>query len=90
MNKTELIDEISELADVPKAVAARVLDAAIATVTTALKNGESVTLVGFGTFCVSSRAERDGRNPRTGEVITVAAANVPRFKAGKSLKEAIN
>ncbi|MDR0701542.1 MAG: HU family DNA-binding protein [Azoarcus sp.] len=90
MNKTELIDEIAEQAEVPKIVAARVLDAVIATVTTALRNGESVTLTGFGTFCVSSRAEHTGRNPRTGEEITIAAANVPKFKAGKSLKDAIN
>ncbi|MDR1063482.1 MAG: HU family DNA-binding protein [Azoarcus sp.] len=90
MNKTELIDEIAEQADVSKAMAARVLDAAISAVTTALRNGEPVTLLGFGTFYVNSRAEHSGRNPRTGEPITIAAANVPKFKAGKSLKEAIN
>ncbi|MDR2092127.1 MAG: HU family DNA-binding protein [Azoarcus sp.] len=90
MNKTELIDEIAEQAEVPKTVAAKVLDATIGVVTTALRHGESVTLTGFGTFCVNSRAEHTGRNPRTGEEITIAASNVPKFKAGKSLKDAIN
>jgi DNA-binding protein HU-beta len=90
MNKTELIDEIAERTEVAKTTAAQVLDATIAAITAALKSGESVTLVGFGTFCISSRAEHSGRNPRTGETIQIAAANVPKFKAGKSLKEAIN
>eukprot|EP01133_Synstelium_polycarpum_P018753 gene18753-22428_t len=82
VNKTELIDHIAEKADISKAAAARALDAVIGGVTETLKNNDSVTLVGFGTFSVSERAERTGRNPRTKEAITIEAAKVPKFKAG--------
>ncbi|MEX6780163.1 HU family DNA-binding protein [Pseudomonas aeruginosa] len=90
MNKAELIDSIAAQADMPKAAAGRALDAFIETVTGALKAGDSVTLVGFGTFQVKDRAARTGRNPQTGKAIEVAAAKVPGFKAGKSLKDAVN
>lgn len=90
VNKTELIDHIAEKADISKAAAARALDAVIGGVTETLKNNDSVTLVGFGTFSVSERAERIGRNPRTKEAITIEAAKVPKFKAGKALKDAVN
>lgn len=90
MNKTELIDQIALNADLSKAAAARALDAMLEAVTTTLKKDGSVTLVGFGTFSVSQRAERTGRNPRTNEEIKIAAARVPKFKAGKGLKDAVN
>ena len=90
VNKTELIDHIAEKADISKAAAARALDAVIGGVTETLKNNDSVTLVGFGTFSVSERAARTGRNPRTKEAITIEAAKVPKFKAGKALKDAVN
>lgn len=90
MNKTELIEHISTKADLSKADASRALDAFIDAVTTALKNDDSVTLVGFGTFAVSERAARTGRNPRTGESIDIKAARVPKFRPGKALKDGIN
>ena len=90
MNKSELIDAIAASADIPKAVAGRALDAVIDSVTGALKAGDDVVLVGFGTFSVKERAERDGRNPQTGKTIKIAAAKKPGFKAGKALKEAVN
>lgn len=90
MNKSELIDAIAEGADISKASAARALDSAIDAVTGALKSGDSVSLVGFGTFSVKERAARTGRNPKTGEAIKIAAAKVPSFKAGKALKDACN
>jgi DNA-binding protein HU-beta len=90
VNKTELIDHIAEKADISKAAAARALDAVIGGVTETLQKSDSVTLVGFGTFSVSERAERTGRNPRTKEAITIEAAKVPKFKAGKALKDAVN
>ena len=90
MNKTELIEHIAKSADISKAAAARSLDAVIDAVTTSLKNNDSVTLVGFGTFSVGERAARSGRNPRTGEVIKIKSAKVPKFKAGKLLKDAVN
>ncbi len=90
MNKTELIDHIATTADISKAAATRALDAMIGAVTTTLKNNDSVTLVGFGTFSVGERAARTGRNPRTKEAIEIAAAKVPKFKAGKALKDAVN
>ena len=90
MNKAELIDAIADSADLSKASAGRVLDAVIDNITGALKKGESVTLVGFGTFTVRQRAARTGRNPRTGETIAIKASKVPGFKAGKALKDAIN
>ncbi|NOT12772.1 MAG: HU family DNA-binding protein [Methylococcaceae bacterium] len=90
MNKSELIDAIAESAELTKADAGRALDGFINAVTSALKNGDSVALVGFGTYSVKERAERKGRNPQTGREITIQAAKVPSFKAGKSLKDAVN
>ncbi len=90
MNKTELIDQISAGSDLSKADAGRALDAFIQAVKASLVQGEAVTLVGFGTFDVSERPARTGRNPRTGEAIEIAAARVPRFRPGKALKDAIN
>ncbi len=90
MNKAELIDQIAESADISKAAAARALDATIAAVKTSLKQGNMVSLVGFGTFYVGERAARSGRNPQTGASITIKAAKVPKFRAGKGLKDAVN
>ena len=90
VNKSELIEAISAEADLSKAGAGRALDAVISAVTGALKDGESVSLVGFGTFSVKARAARTGRNPQTGAAIQIAAANIPSFKAGKALKDAVN
>jgi DNA-binding protein HU-beta len=90
VNKTELIEEIAKSADLTKASAARALDAVIDAVTNTLKNNDSVTLVGFGTFTVGERAARTGRDPRTKEAIQIKAAKVPKFKAGKALKDAVN
>lgn len=90
MNKSELIDKVAASADIPKAVAGRALDAVIASITGALQEGDSVVLVGFGTFAVKDRAARTGRNPQTGNPIEIAAAKIPGFKAGKALKDAVN
>ncbi len=90
MNKTELIDAIASAADLPKASAGRALDAVVDSITDALKRGDQVSLVGFGTFAVKPRAARSGRNPQTGETIEIAASIVPSFKAGKALKDAVN
>jgi DNA-binding protein HU-beta len=90
VNKTELIEQIAKSADISKAAAGRALDATIAAVKTSLKKGQTVTLVGFGTFHVGKRAARSGRNPRTGATIKIKAAKVPRFRPGKALKDAIN
>ena len=90
MNKTELIDQISESADLSKAAAGRALDATLEAITNSLKKSESVVLVGFGTFQVKDRAARMGRNPQTGAPIQIKAARVPSFKAGKALKGALN
>ena len=90
MNKSELIDAIAESADISKAAAGRALDATVDTIADALKQGDQVSLVGFGTFQVKDRAARTGRNPQTGEPIAIAASKVPGFKAGKALKDAVN
>ena len=90
MNKSELIDAIADSSELTKADAGRALDGFIDAVTGALKNNDSVALVGFGTFTVKDRAERKGRNPQTGQEITIKAAKIPGFKAGKSLKDAVN
>ena len=90
LNKSQLVDQIATDADISKAAAGRALDSFIDTVTGALKDGDSVALVGFGTFSVRERAARTGRNPQTGESIEIAAANIPSFKAGKALKDAVN
>ncbi len=85
-----MIDQIAASADLSKAAAGRALDATIAAVQAALKQGGTVTLVGFGTFYVGKRAARSGRNPRTGAAIKIKAAKVPKFRAGKGLKDAVN
>jgi len=90
VNKAELIDAIAKSSDISKAAAGNALDGALAAIKDALKGGESVTLVGFGTFSVGTRAARTGRNPRTGESITINATKVPKFTAGKSLRDAVN
>lgn len=90
MNKSELIEAIAASADIPKAVASRALDAMVDSVTETLKKGDSVSLVGFGTFSVKERAARTGRNPQTGKPIEISAAKVPSFKAGKALKDSVN
>jgi DNA-binding protein HU-beta len=90
LNKTDLIDRIAEKADISKASAGRALDALVDAIKTSLKEGDPVTLVGFGTFVVSRRASRSGRNPRTGETIEIESAKVPKFRPGKGLKDAIN
>ncbi len=85
-----IIDHISKSADISKAAAGRSLDAAVTAIKTAMKKGSMVTLVGFGTFYVGKRAARNGRNPRTGAEISIKAARVPKFRAGKALKDAVN
>ncbi len=90
MNKSQLVDKIADGADLSKAAATRALDAFIEAVGDALKQGDQVSLVGFGTFQVRERASRTGRNPQTGESLEIAAAKLPAFKAGKALKEAVN
>ena len=90
MNKSEMIDQIAKSADVSKAAAGRALDATVAAIKTAMKKGGMVTLVGFGTFYVGKRAARNGRNPQTGAAIKIKAARVPKFRAGKALKDALN
>ena len=89
MNKSELIDAIAEKGGLSKTDAGKALDATIASITEALKSGDTVTLVGFGTFNVKERAARTGRNPQTGAEIKIAASKVPAFKAGKALKDAV-
>jgi len=89
MNKSDLIEHIAKQADISKAAATRALDAIVAGVKTTLKKSGSVTIVGFGTFAVTKRAARTGRNPRTGAAIKIKAAKVPKFKPGKALKDAL-
>jgi DNA-binding protein HU-beta len=90
VNKADLIEQIAQSAEVSKMAAERALDALVGAVKTTLKKGDMVTLVGFGTFYVGKRKARAGRNPRTGETLAIAASKVPRFRAGKALKDAIN
>ena len=90
MNKGDLIDVVADDAGLSKADATRAVDAVIGAITKALKSDQQVSLVGFGTFVVKKRAARQGRNPRTGETIQIAASNVAGFKAGKALKDAVN
>ena len=89
MNKSELIDAIAESTGLTKADSGRALDGFLGAVTKALSEGNSVALVGFGTFSVKERAERKGRNPQSGEEILIKAAKIPTFKAGKSLKDSV-
>ena len=90
MNKSELIDAVAESADLSKAAAGRAIDAFVESITGALKDGDQVTLIGFGTFSVKDRAARVGRNPQTGAEIQIKASKNPSFKAGKALKDAVN
>ena len=90
MNKQELIAKIAAEADISKAAAAKVVDAFTGSVTAALKAGDTVTLIGFGTFAVSQRAARIGRNPQTGKELKIPARKAPTFKAGAALKSAVN
>ena len=89
MNKAQLIDAVAEKSDLTKAQAARAVDAVIEAITEALKQGEQVSLIGFGTFLVRERAARTGRDPRTGATINIPAAKVPAFRPGKALKDAV-
>ncbi len=90
MNKNELIAEVADKCDLTKAKAAEALDACIAVISKALSKGDEIRLVGFGTFSVVHRKATEGRNPRTGAVIKIAAANKAKFKAGKALTEVVN
>lgn len=90
MNKAELIEAVAASADLSKADATKAVESVLGTITNTLKNGDQVTLVGFGTFQVKARAARTGRNPQTGQAIQIAASKVPGFKAGKALKDAVN
>jgi len=85
-----MIEQIAQAAEVSKSAAERAVDALVTAIKTSLKKGDMVTLVGFGTFYVGKRKAREGRNPRTGAALKIAAAKVPKFRAGKALKDAIN
>ncbi len=89
MNKSDLIEAMAEAADIPKAAAGRALDALTDAIAVALKNGDTVSVIGFGTFAAKERAARTGRNPQTGASIQISASRTPSFKAGKALKDAI-
>ncbi|MCC5795388.1 MAG: HU family DNA-binding protein [Chromatiales bacterium] len=90
MNKGDLIEAVASEAELSKAEATRAVEAVVSSITAALKAGQQVSIVGFGTFAVKARAARSGRNPRTGETIEIAASKQPGFKAGKALKDAVN
>ncbi len=90
MNKADFISSVADCAELSKADAGRAVDAMVETITKALKKGDTVTLVGFGTFAIRKRAARTGRNPRTGQAIKIKASKNPAFKAGKALKDAVN
>ena len=90
MNKSELIAHIADHAEITKAAATRALESVVQAVTKTLKNGGTVSLVGFGSFAVTKRAARAGRNPRTGAAIKIKAAKVPKFRPGKALKDHLN
>src|SRR6476469_3879590 len=90
MNKAEFVDAVADAAELSKLEAARAVDAMLGAITKALKKGDAVTLVGFGTFQVRERSARTGRNPRTGDTIKIAASKNPAFKAGKALRDAVN
>ena len=90
MNKSDLVEAIATSADISKAAAGRALDGMLEAIKKSLKKGDEVTLVGFGSFSVEKRAARKGRNPQTGAEITIKAAKVPKFRAGKGLKDAVN
>ena len=90
MNKSEFVTAVADSAELSKTDAGKAVDAVISVIKKALKKGDSVTLVGFGTFQVRKRAARTGRNPRTGATLKIKASKVPGFKAGKALKDAVN
>ncbi|MTJ79770.1 MAG: HU family DNA-binding protein [Telmatospirillum sp.] len=90
MNKGDLVSTVTELSGLTKADADKAVDAVFAAITTALKSGDDVRLVGFGSFSVTSRPSREGKNPRTGEKITIPASKAPKFSVGKALKDAVN
>ncbi len=90
MNKSELIEAMADSADISKAAAGRALDGMIDAITNAVKNNDTVSIVGFGTFLLRERAARTGRNPKTGNAIEIAASKSPAFKAGKAFKDAVN
>ena len=90
MNKNELVAAVADGADISKADAGKAVDSVFDVVSDALKGGDEVRIVGFGTFSVASRAASTGRNPRTGETIQIKASKQPKFKAGKGLKDAVN
>ena len=90
MNKSELINAIAEESGLTKADAGRALDATLSSISTALKGGDSISLIGFGTFSVKARSARTGRNPQTGAAILIKASKIPSFKAGKTLKDSVN
>lgn len=90
MKKQDFIKAVADSANVSQSTAADCFDAVVDTITSALKKGDKLTFVGFGTFAVKERAARQGRNPRTGATINIAAAKIPSFKAGKALKDAVN
>lgn len=90
MNKNDLVAHVAEVAEISKADAGKAVDAVFDGITDALKKGDDVRLVGFGTFAVAERAASEGRNPRTGEKISIPASKQPKFKAGKALKDSVN
>ncbi|KAA3634305.1 MAG: HU family DNA-binding protein [Proteobacteria bacterium] len=90
MNKSELVDALAASANLSKSDSAEVLDQLVGIITNTLQTGGSVSISGFGTFSISDRAARTGRNPQTGEAINIPAAKIPKFKAGKALKDAVN
>lgn len=90
VNKADLVDVVAGAGDLSKAAAGRTLDALLSAISGALSGGGTVTITGFGTFSVSNRAARMGRNPQTGEALHIAASKSPKFKAGKALKDAVN
>jgi DNA-binding protein HU-beta len=90
LNKNELVDAVAEVAGLKKGDAEKTVDAVFETIASALKKGDEVRIVGFGTFAVSARAASEGRNPRTGEKMMIAASKQPKFRAGKGLKDALN
>jgi DNA-binding protein HU-beta len=90
VNKAEMIEEVARAAEISRSAAERAVDAMVGAVKSSLKKGNMVTLVGFGTFYVTQRAARSGRNPKTGEALSIGAARVPKFRAGKALKDALN
>jgi len=90
MNKSDLVSKVSELSGLSKGDASKATDAVFDVITETLKSGDEVRLMGFGNFTVAARSAREGKNPRTGEKLTIAATKTPKFSAGKGLKDAVN